>query len=56
MEFATRDSYRHATEQIARRSALSESEVAAKAIELAQASVAADAGTPIRAPRMSVFI
>ena len=37
MEFATRDSYRHATEEIARRSALSEPEVAAKAIELAQA-------------------
>ena len=37
MEFATRDSYRHATEQIARRSTSSESEVAAKAIELAQA-------------------
>ena len=43
MEFATRDSYRHATEQIARRSALSESEVAAKAVELAAAR-AADVG------------
>ena len=43
MEFATRDSYRHATEQIARRSALSEPEVAAKAVELAAAR-AADAG------------
>ncbi len=37
MEFATRDSYRHATEQIARRSTWSEPDVAAKAIELAQA-------------------
>ncbi len=36
MEFATRDSYRHATEQAARRSTLSESEVAAKAVELAR--------------------
>ncbi len=36
MEFATRDSYRHATEQIARRSISSESEVAAKAIEFAR--------------------
>ena len=36
MEFATRDSYRHATEQAARRSTLSESEVAAQAIELAR--------------------
>jgi cellobiose phosphorylase len=43
MEFATRDSYRHATEQIARHSALSESEVAAKAVELAAAR-AADVG------------
>ncbi|HKO66351.1 MAG TPA: glucoamylase family protein [Burkholderiaceae bacterium] len=39
MEFATRDSYRHATEQTARRSTLSESEVAAKAIELARSGV-----------------
>ena len=47
MEFATRDSYRHATEQIARRSTLSESEVAAKAIELAQVrGNAGDADTP----------
>ncbi len=36
MEFATRDSYRHATEQAARRSTSSESEVAAKAVELAR--------------------
>ena len=47
MEFATRDSYRHATEQIARRSALSESEVAAKAVELAAAR-AADVGDACR--------
>ena len=36
MEFSTRDHYRHAAEQIARRCALSEAEVAAKAIELAR--------------------
>ncbi|MDQ3189763.1 MAG: cyclic beta 1-2 glucan synthetase [Pseudomonadota bacterium] len=45
MEFATRDRYRHATEQIARRSALSEADVAAKAVELARAAGAA-ASTP----------
>ncbi|HZA95282.1 MAG TPA: glucoamylase family protein, partial [Burkholderiaceae bacterium] len=39
MEFATRDSYRHATEQTARRSSSSESEVAAKAVELARTRV-----------------
>ena len=42
MEFATRDSYRHATEQIARRSTSSESEVAAKAIELAKTRAGPD--------------
>ena len=36
MDFATRDRYRHATESIARKSALSEGEVARKAVELAQ--------------------
>ena len=36
MEFSTRDHYRHAAEQIARRCPLSEAEVAAKAIELAR--------------------
>src|SRR5205814_9245457 len=35
MNFATRDQYRHAVEQIAKRSELSESDVARKAIELA---------------------
>ena len=38
MDFATRDNYRHVTEQIARRGRLAESEVARKALELAQAS------------------
>ncbi|MEP6607994.1 MAG: glucoamylase family protein, partial [Burkholderiaceae bacterium] len=49
MEFATRDSYRHATEQIARRTALSEAEVAVRAIDLAQASL--DASHPDADPR-----
>ena len=37
MDFATRDRYRHAVESIAKRSDLSESEVARKAIQLAHA-------------------
>jgi hypothetical protein len=35
MDFATRDSYRHAVEEIARRGVLSESEVARIAVRLA---------------------
>ena len=38
MDFATRDRYRHATEEIARKGDLTESEVARKAVELAQAA------------------
>jgi cellobiose phosphorylase len=45
MEFATRDSYRHAVEKIAHRSSLSEGEVARKAIQLAHEGAAADDGT-----------
>ncbi len=40
MEFLTRDRYRHAVEQLAKQSPLSEAEVARKAIELAQRSAA----------------
>ncbi len=43
MDFATRDSYRHATERVAKESRLSEEEVAAKAIALARAGSAVDA-------------
>ena len=43
MEFATRDSYRHAVERIAREGHLTELEVAATAIELARAASAGDA-------------
>lgn len=39
MDFGTRDSYRHVVERIARRSALSESEVARQAVALARQSV-----------------
>ncbi len=39
MDFVTRDRYRHATESIARRSSLTEQEVARKAVELAGAGI-----------------
>ena len=39
MDFATRDRYRHAVEGIARRSQLSEGEVASKAIQLAEGNL-----------------
>ena len=55
MEFATRDRYRHATEQIAKRGGLAEAEVAAKAIELASAS-AADKGTADRAAHVGFYL
>jgi cellobiose phosphorylase/PAS domain-containing protein len=46
MDFATRDHYRHAVEQIAKRSPLSEDEVAHHAVELAKSSTdQADART-----------
>lgn len=45
MDFATRDRYRHATERVAKDSRLSEVEVARKALELARAGAAVDAGT-----------
>ena len=45
MEFATRDRYRHSVEKIAKRSGLSENEVARLAVELARAAPA-DAGGP----------
>ena len=41
MDFHTRDRYRHAVEQVAKRSELAESEVARKAIDLAAAGAAA---------------
>ena len=40
MDFHTRDRYRHAVEQVAKRSELAESEVARKAIDLAAAGAA----------------
>ena len=43
MDFATRDRYRHATEEIAKRYRLAEPEVARKAVELAHAGAAIDA-------------
>ncbi|WP_291988007.1 glucoamylase family protein [Candidatus Accumulibacter sp. ACC007] len=46
MDFATRDRYRHAIERIAKQGALSEVEVARKAVDLARmGAVASDAGS-----------
>ncbi len=45
MDFATRDRYRHATEEIARRCRLAESEVARKAVELAHAAALLTTGS-----------
>ena len=44
MDFVTRDRYRHVVEKIAKSSALSESEVARKAIQLAEEGAARRAG------------
>jgi cellobiose phosphorylase len=44
MDFATRDRYRHATEEIARHGSLSEGEVARRAVELAHAASGERAG------------
>ena len=45
MDFATRDRYRHATEEIARKSDMTEVEVAREAVGLARAGASDDAGT-----------
>ncbi len=45
MDFATRDRYRHATEEIARKSHLAEGEVARQAVELARAAAIGDAAS-----------
>lgn len=47
MAFATRDTYRHVVEKIARRSKLSEIEVGTRAIELARAASASDAADAV---------
>ena len=44
MDFATRDRYRHALEKIARRSGLSEQQVAHRCLQLARAAAAAGGG------------
>ncbi len=55
MEFATRDRYRHATERIAKKSRLTEPEVAAKAIQLARASADAK-GADDRAAHVGFYL
>lgn len=47
MDFGTRDSYRHVVERIARHSALTESEVARHAVQLARQSVRTHQAQPI---------
>jgi hypothetical protein len=55
MDFATRDSYRHATERVAKESRFSEEEVAAKAIALAQAGKAGN-GSDGRAGHVGFYL
>ena len=51
MDFATRDRYRHAVEELARSSGLTEVEVAERAIAMADAAPSADDGGPAPAVR-----
>ncbi len=53
MDFATRDRYRHATEEIARKGSLSEREVARKAVDLARA---APPGTGARESHVGYYL
>ncbi len=55
MDFATRDRYRHATEEIAKRGLLAEDEVARKSVELARAG-AAGSGTADRAGHVGFYL
>ncbi len=54
MDFATRDRYRHAAEEIARKGKLSEGAVARKAVELARA--AAQAGTDAHGGHIGFYL
>ncbi|ANX04201.1 cyclic beta 1-2 glucan synthetase [Immundisolibacter cernigliae] len=57
MDFATRDRYRHATEAMAKRSAVDEGEVARRAIELARtAAMATPAGADGRASHVGYYL
>ncbi|MGB7288947.1 MAG: cyclic beta 1-2 glucan synthetase, partial [Candidatus Macondimonas sp.] len=57
MDFATRDRYRHATETIAKHSAVDEGEVARRAIELARtAAMNTAAGTDARASHVGYYL
>ncbi len=55
MDFATRDSYRHVVEQIARRGKLEEGEVASKVLELAQ-GCASDGATGTIAAHVGYYL
>ena len=56
MDFATRDRYRHVVEKIAKRSRLSEGEVARKAIQLAHGRAAARDGDDDRAAHVGFYL
>ncbi|HEX2796942.1 MAG TPA: hypothetical protein VHN38_07630, partial [Immundisolibacter sp.] len=57
MDFATRDRYRHATEAMARKSAVDEGEVARRAIELARtAAMETPAGADARASHVGYYL
>ncbi|MBS1172446.1 MAG: beta-(1,2)-glucan production associated transrane protein, partial [Proteobacteria bacterium] len=54
MDFATRDRYRHATEEIAKKGRLTEGEVARKAVELARAG--GESGADRRAGHVGFYL
>ena len=56
MDFATRDRYRHAVEEIARRSRLSEYDVARKAIQLAAGRGASRSGRTDRTAHVGYYL
>ncbi|SDH75764.1 GH36-type glycosyl hydrolase domain-containing protein [Nitrosomonas sp. Nm132] len=56
MDFATRDRYRHAIEKLARRSSLTETEVAQSAVELAHEAQAAHPNDDERAAHVGFYL
>jgi cyclic beta-1,2-glucan synthetase len=56
MDFATRDRYRHVVEEIAKRSSLSEVEVARKAIQLAHEGTAGRSGDDDRTAHVGFYL
>jgi cellobiose phosphorylase len=56
MDFATRDRYRHATERLAKESSLAEDAIARKAVDLARAGAAIEAGSGERAAHVGYYL